>query len=122
MPVACCHTVFTKEERIDYKEICGELEKRRIGITEIENGFEYQFPGDSDTARLLFEWVSLERKCCPFLTFTVSASHENKPFFLQLTGNEEAKAFLLNELKEKIQAIATFTDKSNHSHLSKIRL
>lgn len=83
IPVACCHTVFTKEEQIDYKDIWGELEKRRIGITEIENGFEYQFPGNSDTERLLFEWISLERKCCPFLTFT---------------------------------------DKSNHSHLSKIRL
>lgn len=105
IPVACCHTVFTKEERIDYKDAWGELEKRRLGVAEIESGFEYQFPADPDTLRLLYDWISLERKCCPFLTFTVSASHENEPILLQLTGNAEAKAFLSNELNDKIQMI-----------------
>ncbi|NIK77695.1 hypothetical protein FHS15_002831 [Paenibacillus castaneae] len=36
IPVACCHIVFTKEERIDYKDAGGELEKRRLGVAEIE--------------------------------------------------------------------------------------
>ncbi|WP_414852045.1 hypothetical protein [Brevibacillus sp. IT-7CA2] len=30
---------------------------------------------------------------CPFLTFTVIASNEENPVLLELTGNEEAKAF-----------------------------
>jgi hypothetical protein len=105
LPVACCHTVFTKEERLDYKDAWGELEKRRIAITEIEAGFQYQFPGDSYTLSLLYDWISLERKCCPFLTFTVSASHEYEPILLQLTGNDEVKKFLRNELSDKIKII-----------------
>jgi hypothetical protein len=53
IPVACCHTVFTKEQRIEYKSTWGELELRRIGIMEIEQGYQYQFPGDSETLRLV---------------------------------------------------------------------
>lgn len=102
IPVACCHTAFTKEQRMNYKHTWKELAKRRLAITEIEKGFLYQFPGDSDTMRLLYEWISLERKCCPFLTFNTRATHENAPIELQLTGNEEAKAFLRNELNEKM--------------------
>ncbi len=76
--VACCHTVFTKDERIDYKNIWGELQIRRIDIMEVEKGYQYQFPGDSETLRLVNEWVSMERKCCPFLTFTVISSNEDE--------------------------------------------
>lgn len=103
--VACCHTVFTKEQREEYKSIWGELESRRQGITELENGYRYQFPGDSETLRLINEWVSMERKCCPFLTFTVIASHEEEPVLLQLTGNDEAKAFLRTDIQSKINMI-----------------
>ncbi len=52
IPVACCHTVFTKEQRVEYKSIWVELEIRRIGIIEFEKGYQYQFPGDTETLRL----------------------------------------------------------------------
>jgi hypothetical protein len=110
IPVACCHMVFTKEQRIEYKSIWGELEIRRVGIMEIEKGYQYQFPGDSETLRLVNEWVSMERKCCPFLTFSVIASNVDEPVFLELTGNEEAKAFLRSEISDKIELIATINE------------
>jgi hypothetical protein len=110
IPVACCHTVFTKEQRVEYKSIWGELEIRRIGFMEIENGYQYQFPGDSETLRLVNEWVSMERKCCPFLVFTVIASNEDEPVLLQLTGNEEAKAFLRSDINDKIYMITSINE------------
>ncbi|TMV45187.1 hypothetical protein FE783_30390 [Paenibacillus mesophilus] len=84
---------------MEYKNIWGELETRRLGFTELENGYQYQFPGDTVTLRLINEWVSMERKCCPFLTFSVIASHIDEPVLLQLTGNEEAKAFLRTDIQ-----------------------
>jgi hypothetical protein len=107
IPVACCHTVFTNEQRSEYKKAWNELEKSRLDIIEIEMGFEHQFSGDSDTLHLLYEWIRLERKCCPFLMLTVRVSNENEPIFLQITGTEEAKYFLRNELNEKIQIITS---------------
>jgi hypothetical protein len=105
IPVACCHTVFTKEQRVEYKSIWGELENRRLGIMELENGYQYQFPGDPETLRLINEWVSMERKCCPFLTFSVIARNQEEPVLLQLTGNEEAKAFLRTDIQSNIDMI-----------------
>lgn len=110
IPVACCHTVFTKEQRVEYKSIWEELEIKRIGIMEIEKGYQYQFPGDPKTLRLVNEWVSMERKCCPFLTFTVIARNEDEPVFLQLTGNEAAKAFLRSDINDKINMITAFNE------------
>jgi hypothetical protein len=105
MPVACSHTVFTKKQREEYAKIWGELETRRFGITELENGFQYEFSGDPETLRLINEWVNLERKCCPFLTFSVIASNEAGPVLLQLTGNQEAKAFLQADIQANINLI-----------------
>ncbi|MDQ0897322.1 MULTISPECIES: hypothetical protein [unclassified Paenibacillus] len=105
IPDTCCHTVFTKEQRVEYKNVWAELEIRRIGIMEIENGYQYQFQGDSETLHLVNEWVSMERKCCPFLTFTVIASSETESVLLQLTGNHEAKAFLRSDIIDKINVI-----------------
>lgn len=104
-PVACCHTVFTTEQRVEYKNIWGELETRRLGITELENGYQYGFLGDAETLRLINEWVSMERKCCQFLTFKVVASNTDEPVLLQLTGNEEAKAFLRTDIESNINFI-----------------
>ncbi|MED3497185.1 hypothetical protein [Brevibacillus agri] len=105
MPIACCHTVFTEAERVEYKSIWEELDSRRISIAELEKGVQYQFPEDQDTLRLVQEWVRLERKCCPFLTFTVIASSEENPILLELTGNDEAKAFLRNEMEAEMKRI-----------------
>lgn len=103
--VACCHTVFTKEQRVEYKSIWSELETRRLGITELENGYQYQFPGDAETLWLINEWVSMERKCCPFLTFSVIARNEMEPILLQLTGDEQGKEFLRTDIQSNIDTI-----------------
>lgn len=103
--VACCHTVFTKEQRMEYNNIWEELETRRLGVTELENGYQYQFPGDVETLRLINDWVSMERKCCPFLTFSVIARNVDEPVMLQLTGNEEAKSFLRTDIQAYINMI-----------------
>jgi hypothetical protein len=68
-------------------------------------GQQYQFHGDSETLRLVNAWVSMERKCCPFLTFTVIASNEEQPVFLKLTGSEEVKAFLRTDIQSNINMI-----------------
>lgn len=104
-PVACCHGVFTKDQRVKYKSIWEELGKRRLGITELKTGYQYQFPGDPETLGLVNEWVSMERKCCPFLTFSVIASDVDEPVLLQLTGDAVAKAFLRTDIQTNIDII-----------------
>lgn len=103
--IACCRTVFTKEQRLAYKDVWEKLESRRLAIRELDNGIQYRFPGDPETLRLIQEWVSMERLCCPFLTFAVKAGHVNEPVYLELTGNEETKSFLRSEMQSNIDLI-----------------
>lgn len=108
--VACRHGVFTNEERLEYKRNYEVLQTRRVGVAELENGYQYQFQGDPETLRLINEWVSLERKCCPFLAFTVIARSEDEPIFLQVTGSGEAKSFLRSNVQSAIQTITTMSE------------
>jgi len=109
-PVACCHSVFTKEQRAEYSSIWGKLQTRRLSTTELDHGYRYTFPGDAETLRLVNEWVSMERRCCPFLTFSVIVKSEDEPILLQLTGSKEAKAFLQTDIQANIDIITKHGD------------
>ena len=39
---------------------------------ELEDGYEFRFPGDGDWAARLFALIEAERRCCPFLTLELS--------------------------------------------------
>jgi hypothetical protein len=43
------------------------------------------------------EWVSLERKCCPFLAFEIEQPKDQGPVWLRITGPEGVKAFIEEE-------------------------
>jgi hypothetical protein len=40
------------------------------------------------------EWVSYERKCCPFFTFALEQSADGGPVWLRITGPEGVKVFI----------------------------
>lgn len=109
-PVACCPVVFDKEQLQEYKKIWGLLEKRRFQTLEIEGGLEFQFFSDNDTLQLIFQWISFERQCCAFLTFTVAVANKEEPIILRLTGTEDAKSYLKNEFQDQIRVIASLDE------------
>lgn len=46
------------------------------------------------------DWISMERPCCPFLAFQLSASGNESDCVLALTGPEGVKALLKAEFLE----------------------
>ena len=42
----------------------------------------------------LVEIVRMERRCCPFLQFTLTAEPDNGPLWFEVTGPAEVKEFL----------------------------
>jgi hypothetical protein len=65
-------------------------------ISELPNGLAFQFPAEEYNA--VAEFVSRERLCCPFLTFTLELAPECGPLTLRLTGGEGVKDFIRAEL------------------------
>ncbi len=43
------------------------------------------------------EWISMKRRCCPFLSFQLSTSGNQSDWILKLTGPERVKALLQAE-------------------------
>jgi hypothetical protein len=58
-------------------------------------------PSDEETIQMTAEWITLERRCCPFIAFGIEVGHEGGPLWLSLTGREGVKPFLKIELGVK---------------------
>ena len=71
---------------------CQEVQERQ----EIPGGYAFRFSAEAfdDVAR----FVSNERRCCPFLSFTIEVSPENGTLWLRLAGPEGTRAVLDKEL------------------------
>jgi len=92
---ACNMMALTKSERAHYGKLARRLmdavEERR----ELKNGYGFRLPATMlmDTA----EWVSFERRCCPFFTFALKVTREGGPLWLEVTGSQGVKEFIRAE-------------------------
>jgi hypothetical protein len=87
------------DERAAHFELSGRLfgaaARERLELT---NGYVYRF----DVARFddVARFVTNERRCCPFLDFTIELRGADDAVWLRLTGPDGTHAFLDAELPE----------------------
>jgi len=97
-PLACDLGAFDAAERLRYDTLRGELAGARVGAEELPDGFAFLYPGEPDLFRKLAEWIILERRCCPFLSFSLRFDAEPPAVRLELVGGEGVKRFLQSQL------------------------
>ena len=78
--------------------IAAELLNHAESITELPAGHELRFAGTDEWVERVFEFVRLERQCCPFIRFEVGLSPNEGPVTLRLLGNPEVKRFIASEI------------------------
>jgi hypothetical protein len=96
MPLACNMDVFTPEQREAHIQTTMELIQGVQRVQEIENGYELQFPNETEFISRTAEFISNERLCCPFLEFNLNIL-SNHPVSLALTGPVGTQEFLRAE-------------------------
>jgi hypothetical protein len=64
---------------------------------EVPDGYAIRLRPDVTIFRQVAEWISLERRCCPFLCLTLQWSDRNA-VWLTLTGGPGVKEFLAGRL------------------------
>ncbi|PWU70422.1 MULTISPECIES: hypothetical protein [Gracilibacillus] len=96
--IACQKLCFSNEEKMLYEELRGKIFKELVKIEELEDGYTFVLEGKEHLLSDLVIWIPLEKKCCPFLKFTINIYHDDY-LYLKLTGPDETKQFLLLELK-----------------------
>lgn len=101
VPHACRLDALAPPERQRHAVLAEELRGARRGVRGLPNGFLFRFPGDAATFRVLVEWLTLERRCCPSLELElVEEARFPGETILRVTGGPGARAFISAELLE----------------------
>jgi hypothetical protein len=97
-PLACRLDAISTSERPRYNELRRTLAASAIGKRELLDGIAIKISADRMTLAELAEWISFERKCCPFFDFKIEVAPESGPVWLSLTGRPGVKELLLQTL------------------------
>jgi hypothetical protein len=88
---ACNPKAISAVDRPRYRELAKRLHLAVRDRSEIANGYTFQLDSKAITLPQAAEWISIERRCCPFLTFLLSVSANQPYWILTLTGPEGVK-------------------------------
>jgi hypothetical protein len=91
LPLAC--SLSGPELAVRRGEL-GEIFEGRLDAEELDDGYEFLFPGDGEWAARLAEFVVSERACCPFLAFELRFEPGGGPIRLRIRGPEGAKSIV----------------------------
>jgi hypothetical protein len=95
-PIACQLDAIPASDRARYNELRRMLAAAAVGRRELANGIEVKISTERMPLAHLAEWISFERKCCPFMDFRIDVAPESGPVWLSLTGRAGVKEFLLH--------------------------
>ena len=102
-PLACNMNVFTPIQREAHIQTTTKLIRAVQSVQEVENGYEFTFPNETDFIFKIAEFISNERLCCPFLKFTLNVFSNREPVSLSLTGPIGTQEFLRAEFEGVFQ-------------------
>jgi hypothetical protein len=93
-PIACNPGAIRAEERPRYRDLAGKLRAAVSEVKELRDGYALGVGTRALTLTELAEWVGMERRCCPFLTFQIEVAGTADSVRLTLRGPKGAKAIL----------------------------
>lgn len=95
--IACRPDAPNTLQRARYQAVRRELGASLRDTRELENGYAFAHPADEATLARLAEFIALERRCCPFLRFTLDVTGTEDTLWLELTGSGAAKRVVAAE-------------------------
>lgn len=96
-PFACNVTGLTTEQRQRYLALAKKMQNTKQEIRELEDGYAIRFSIEGSTIQDLAEFITYERKCCPFFDLEIALEREGGPAWLRLRGREGVKEFIRAE-------------------------
>ena len=103
-PFACNMSALSAEQRAQHTHLAALLSKALVGVRELPNGYEFDFPFDASTYQALVQITPLEHACCPFFAIAIRLGEDERQRLLwQLTGSEGVKQFIRAEFSSWFQ-------------------
>ena len=98
-PIACVLAALDPDQRQRHQRLVGELRKVVTGVMELSDGFALRLRDDDTTWMNTAEFITLERRCCPFLGFSLDSESEHGSCSIRITGRPGVKEFLRDAYK-----------------------
>jgi hypothetical protein len=92
--LACDLTAISATDRPRYNELRRMLAAAAVAKRDLPDGLAIQIAPDKIALPQLAEWISFERKCCPFFEFRIDVGPESGPVWLSIAGRAGVKEFL----------------------------
>lgn len=96
--IACDMAALSPGERERHAVLLGRLGKSVAEIKELPDGYGLRL--SPDDWLLASDYVELERRCCPFIAFSIRREANAEVIWLELSGPQEVKAFLTRTIAE----------------------
>jgi hypothetical protein len=95
IPIVCDPSGITPDE-MEYwvNDVVPKLYKEVEEIQELTNGYAWRLPSKPEILPLIAADLNMERRCCPFLRYTLEIEPGGGSYWLHMTGGEGAKEFL----------------------------
>jgi arsenate reductase len=106
-PIACDLSVFSDAECAAHLTHSQRLFAQAKTMHELPDGVAFELPNDADTLTQATQFIADERRCCPFLRFTLDLEPDGGPLWLRLSGREGVKPFLQTEFADLILKLHT---------------
>jgi hypothetical protein len=98
-PFACERSALTAADRKRHFDELGPALSGMIkNVRELRDGYEFEFPADPATFRLVAEWAAGEHLCCPFFDINLRQERETGSFRMGLSGRPGIKQFIEADL------------------------
>src|ERR1700681_4586621 len=86
-PFACERSALTAAERKRHFDELGPTLRGIVkSVRELRDGYEFEFPVDPATFRLVAEWAAGEHLCCPFFDINLLQERGKGSFWMGLSG------------------------------------
>jgi hypothetical protein len=95
--LACDLSALDAAQRARHSALRAELRARRLDAREVADGYVFSYPAETEMIVKLAEWVTLERRCCPFFDFALDVAAGAAEIRLTLGGGADVKAFLKSQ-------------------------
>lgn len=96
-PIGCRLDALDGAQRRKQQALLETVRHTVTGVRDLPDGLGLAFSADPATFVQLAEWISLERRCCPFLEFALAWGLDDR-VEVRLTGQPGVKDFIAAEM------------------------
>ena len=98
--IACL--LSERDYAIRSEELSGGLFATVEEIVELPDGYAYRLAAADRPVESLLEFITAERRCCPFLAFEIAFEPYGGSLWLRMRGSPRVKAFMAETFNPRV--------------------